>query len=219
MPTVAEYQADLAELVRLAYIDLDVLWRQVDDAVVARELLADILPELANVYGSAAGTLAADWYDDVRAEQAIRGRFTAIVADLPPRSQTEVAARWAVGPLFSAEPDYTTALGNAQGSLQRLIADVGRGTVMGSAIADPQARGWQRVTDGAACAFCQMLAGRGAVYSESTVRFGAHDHCGCAATPAFVDRPVPVSPYTPSRAVVTDADRARVRDWIRANAT
>lgn len=217
MPTVVQYQSDLAELVRLAQVDLTVLWREVSDAVIARELLSDILPELTAVYGSAAGTLAADWYDEVRVEQEIRGRFSARVADVPPRAQTDVISRWAVSPLFDAEPDFAAALVNASGSLQRLIADVGRETVMGSSITDPQSRGWQRVTDGAACSFCQMLAGRGAVYKESTVSFGAHDHCGCSAAPAFIGRPVPVKPYTPTTRTITDADRSLTRQWMRDN--
>jgi hypothetical protein len=55
---------------------------------------------------------------------------------------------------------------------------------MGSSIADPKARGWMRVGSGR-CDFCRMLIGRGAVYTESTVDFHAHDHCGCGATPAW----------------------------------
>lgn len=217
MPTSLQYQADLGELTRLAKIDLDVLWRQVNDAVIARELLSDILPELANVYGSAAGTLAADWYDDVRLESEVAGRFSAVVADLPPRAQTDALAGWSVSDLFSDEPNYQRSLVKAQGGLQRLIADVGRGTVMGSSIGDPMATGWQRVTDGNACGFCRMLASRGAVYSESSVTFGAHDDCGCSAAPAFDGLPVPVQPYTPSERVVTDADRARTRAWMAGN--
>lgn len=44
---------------------------------------------------------------------------------------------------------------------------------------------WQRVTSAKPCAFCAMLASRGPVYRESTVRFQAHPHCACSAEPAF----------------------------------
>lgn len=213
VPTVNQYRSDIDELARLASIDLDVLWRQVSDAVVARELLADVLPELVAVYGSAAGTLAADWYDDLRTEQGVDGRFRALVADLPPRGQTDALAGWAAQGLFSTEPDLPGSLAAAQGGLQRLVANVGRGTIIDSAIADPQARGWQRSASGG-CGFCQMLASRGAVYSESTVDFGGHDHCRCAAVPAFNGRSRMVKPYTPTSRSVTAADRARTRDWM-----
>lgn len=216
MPTVDQYRRDLDELVRLANVDLEVLWRQVDDAIVARELLADILPALTEVYGSAAGSLAADWYDEVRAENEIRGRFSAIVAELPPREQTDSLAVWAVSDLFTAEPQFARALDNAQGGLQRLIADMGRQTVTGSTLSDPGARGWMRQTAGG-CGFCQMIASRGAVYSEATVNFGSHRNCRCVAVPAWGGVPNPVAPYTPTERDVTDADRRRTRAWMREN--
>ena len=216
MPTIQQYRSDLDELVRLAQTDLTALWRQVRDARVARELLADILPSLVEVYGSAAGTLAADWYDELREELDVSGRFRAIVAELPESGQTQALAGWAVEELFSTEPDFAASLTKAQGGLQRLIADVGRGTVIGSSLNDPQATGWQRSASGG-CGFCQMLASRGAVYSKATVGFGAHDNCRCTAVPAFGGRPIPVRPYVPTERVVTDADRARTRQWMREN--
>lgn len=47
---------------------------------------------------------------------------------------------------------------------------------------------YRRITSGTACAFCRMLAGRGAVYSENTGRFQAHDHCACTAEPDFTTK-------------------------------
>lgn len=61
----------------------------------------------------------------------------------------------------------------------------GRELVRQASLADPRARGWGRVTSGKACKFCSMLAGRGAVYSEATVDFQAHDGCHCTAQPAY----------------------------------
>lgn len=46
-------------------------------------------------------------------------------------------------------------------------------------VATNQALGWRRITAASACSFCSMLAGRGAVYSEATVGFQAHDGCNC----------------------------------------
>lgn len=216
MPTVQQYRSDLDELVRLANRDLAAMWRQIADAAVARDALAEILPLLTAAYGSAAATLAADWYDELRAEKAVRGRFRAIAAELPGAERTDVLARWAVEPLFSDTPDFVLARDKAAGGLQRIIADAGRDTVMQSSIADPQARGWQRVASGG-CGFCSMLAARGAVYSEATVSFGAHDHCRCAATPAFGGEPLPVKAYVPGPRQATPADRARTRAWIADN--
>ncbi len=222
MPTVDQYRSDLDELVRLANLDLRALAADIVDGRVAAELLRDILPELTAVYGAAAGALAADWYDNLRAEQNVTGRFTARVADLPDQGRTDALARWAVEPLFSPDPDAALTLDRTEGGLQRIIADVGRETVMQSSIADPQARGWQRVAS-RGCGFCRLLADRGTVYSESTVRFGAHDKCRCAAVPAFGGRELPVHPHVSKPPASEEAreqarrDRARTYRWMREN--
>lgn len=214
MPTVQQYRTDLDELVRLASIDLAALWRTVSDGDQGRALLAEVLPLLGDTYGSAAATLAADWYDDLRDELDVPRRFRAAVA-VPEIGRSEVLARWAVEPMFSPEPDLQLALKNAEGGMQRMIADSGRQTVIQSAIADPSADGWMRQASGG-CGFCQILASRGAVYSERSVTFGSHDNCRCTAVPAFGGRERPVKPYTPGPAT-TDADRARTRAWMREN--
>lgn len=221
MPTVAEHRADLVELVRLAEVDLEVLWQQVRSAAVAEDMLGTILPGLTRTYGQAAGTLAAEWYEDLRADLDIDGRFRAIVAELPDLGRTESLARWATEPLrIDPSPEgAVTARTRASGGLQRIIANASRETVMGSSLADPRAAGWKRVTGARACGFCRMLADRGAVYSEDTVNFGAHDHCGCMAMPEFGTAGDAVfttrRPSNPRR--TTEAERARVRAWMAEN--
>lgn len=198
-----------------AALDLNAVWRQVGDAVAAREALADVLPAIVDRYGMAAGALAAEWYDQQRAKAGVAGRFLAEPAELGSIGADELAA-WGVGPLFSAEPDWSAARSLVAGGLQRRIANSSRKTVMSNSVADRQAEGWQRSTSGG-CAFCQMIAGRGAVFSESSADFASHDHCQCVAVPAFVGAPRPVKPYTPSLREATDADRARVREYLRTH--
>lgn len=206
----------MQDLAVLADADLTALWRQVADAAQAREALQDVLPALVDVYGSAAAALAADWYDELRDEVRAPGRFTAIPAALEDTG-ADVLARWGIGPLFAAEPDWDAARTLVAGGLQRRIANASRDTVRLSAVQDPGADGWQRVGDGSTCGFCAMLIGRGAVYSESTVDFASHDHCGCQAAPAWKGELRPVKPFTPSERTVPDADRARAREYIRAH--
>lgn len=184
MVSVKLYRSDLNELTRLAETDLKVLWRQASSATGARNLLARALPDLVSVYGSAAATLAADWYDEVRDHSKVPGKFRAIAAELPDRGRTDALAGWAVTPLFSKNPDFDAALTLASGGFQRIIANAGRDTVTVSSVRDPRARGWQREGAGG-CEFCQMLIGRGAVYTEASADFESHDHCQCAAAPVF----------------------------------
>lgn len=215
MPTALDLSSGVASLATLANADLTVIWQSVNDAVQARDALADVLPALVETYGSAAASLAADWYDELRDGLGIGGRFTAIVPDLGDGGGDALAG-WGVGPLFQESPNWAGAQMLIAGGLQRRIANASRATVTTSSIQDPGADGWQRTGRGA-CAFCAMLIGRGAVYSESTADFASHDHCHCGASPAFTGRSRPVRAYTPTTRDITPADRARVRAWITNN--
>jgi hypothetical protein len=211
-----ELRHNLASLTSLATADLAQVWRQVKTADDAKAALNDVLPQLLVLYGSAAGAVAADWYDELRESEEIKGRFRAIVAELPADMGAAELAAWGVGPLFSAEPDFTSAQTLVAGGAQRRILNVARATITGSSIADPQAGGWQRIGSGE-CAFCRMLIGRGAVYTEATADFASHDHCRCTAVPVFDGKPRPVKPYTPSLRGTSKADQARAKRWIAEN--
>lgn len=216
MASVSSYRADLARLFDLADADLSELWRLITTADSARDLLMDVLPDLIALYGSAAATLAADWFDDMREQAEAPGRFRAIPATLPDRSRTDALARWGIGPLFRPDPDPDSARTLVSGGLQRIVADASRETVALSSVADPAADGWQRAGSGE-CTFCSMLIGRGAVYSERSADFASHDHCRCVAAPAFKGAPRPVQPFTPSLRDSSEADRARVREYLRTH--
>lgn len=64
---------------------------------------------------------------------------------------------------------------------------------------------------------------RGHVYNLQTAEgwYSANGvivhNCKCVAVPAFGGRPVPVKPYQVTDRAISDADRARVRDWIAQN--
>jgi hypothetical protein len=180
------HRAELRTLTGLAERDLTLIWAEFNtaDALVVRDALAEILPQLVAMYGTAAATLSADWYDEMRAAAEVGGKFTAITATLPTIGRTEALAGWAVGPLFQAKPDPALVLAKAAGGLQRIIANADRQTITASSVADPRARGWQRVGNGE-CDFCSMLIGRGSVYSEASADFESHDHCHCGAEPVW----------------------------------
>lgn len=208
---VASLRADTADLVRLAGRDLDRLWRLVAAGASADEALRDLLPAIVREYGSAGASLAAEWYDAQRTQAQVPGTFEALPIEADDRG-SQALIGWA---LDTATDDSSLQL-LILGGVQRRIADHLRETVMQSAIADPKARGWQRVGVGACkSGFCDMLIGRGAVYTEATADFAAHDHCQCSAVPAWGGLPVPVKPYTPSLRNISKADRVRVETWIR----
>jgi hypothetical protein len=220
VPTLQQalrHRRDRDQVIEQAFEDVGILFRQFDTAEQLRESLLDLLPALYDIYGAAVATLSADWYDDVREADEVRGRFTAIPAELKSDPGITELVGWGVGPLFQAEPDVSAAQTLVEGGLQRRIADVSRVTITESSLADPAATGWQRVTSGRGCEFCSMIAGRGAVFSEATADFAAHDHCRCSAIPAWNGQPVPVRPYEPSLRQASAADKARVREYLRTH--
>lgn len=176
------HRDDLAELKRLADTDLAVVFRQFDTADEIRDGLQDLLPRLMEVYGSAASSLAADWYDDLRDAAEVRGRFQAIVADLPDLGRVDSLARWSVSPLYNAQPDPGTALLKVSGGFQRIIYNADRETITLSSTQDRRA-GWVRVGNGG-CDWCEQFLD-GEVHFVEGYDFDAHDHCQCIALPVF----------------------------------
>ena len=161
----------VGELTNEAAADLQVVWRSVEKAVDAGEALNDILPALVDQYGVAAAAMAAQWYDSLRDKAEVAGSFRSDPIDIKD-SGTGALIGWAL----SEATDYPTFQTLILGGTQRRIANFARSTVTTASVADPGAHGWQRVGTGE-CDFCEMLLGRGAVFSEATADFAAHDHC------------------------------------------
>lgn len=183
MATTQQLRSAVQRIAGQADRDLATLWGQVDTPAQARAALNDVLPALVRQYGSAAATVSAEWYDDLRVQREIRGGFRAITADLGTSGADSLAGYGAAA--VARNDGVTAARVLVAGGLQRRITNYARQTVMTSAIKDPNARGWQRVGDGDSCDFCSMLLGRGSVYTETSVDFLSHDACGCGAAPAW----------------------------------
>jgi hypothetical protein len=94
-----------------------------------------------------------------------------------------------LGKIKAAEPVQQaaqTAGVRLGGAASRLILNGARQAVLTSVDSDAKAVGWMRVTASDPCAFCAMLASRGASYkSEQAAGFLAHNHCRCSAAPCW----------------------------------
>lgn len=224
MATPSELREAFAALNALAARDLGRLMRSLRDGDNVQEALHDILPALIDTYGTAASTVAADWYDELRETQGVGGRFVAIPADIE-----DTGAHALIGWALDEAVDDGSLVALLEGGLQRRVVNFGRFTITQSSYADPRADGWMRLGSGSNCPFCDMLISRGAVYSEATVTFASHDHCNCIAAPAFRGKPRPVRLDEEGRRLdassradrTDDAKRAtsnkRVREWIANN--
>lgn len=176
----ATLRPETAGLVTLASNDLDAIWRLIANGVAAESALRDLLPAIVRDYGEAGAAIAADWYDEQRAQAGIAGRFEAI-----PTTADDRGSQALIGWALARAADDAALKALILGGTQRRIADHVRSTITQSSIADRRAAGWRRVGDGSSCSWCGMLIGRGAIYRESTVDFLAHDNCGCSAAPVW----------------------------------
>jgi len=217
----------------LADRDLTQFWGSLDlnRPERSRDQLLEFVPALTETYGFAAAAVAADWYDEVRAAEGVRGRFAATMADPFPAEYVEKRVRFGASHLFTETP--AAMLPFLADAVQEYVLQPARDTVVQSVAADPKATGWHRQTAPGACNFCVMLAGRGGVYrKESSASFAAHGHCHCVAVASWDAnaKEVPVSAYVGSermdglraRAAAGDAsaqrqldeNRRRVREYL-----
>lgn len=222
--SAAEQRQAVADLSGLAVDDLQLLWEQIRSlpAGQVKDALMELLPAIFELYGPAAASLAADWFDEMRAEAGVKGRFHAVLAPEPVEAQWKNLIGRSVGGLYGANPRPDDVLTLLSGGVQRSVANQHRLTVVNSTEHDPKARGWKRVGVGENCGFCNMLIDRGAVYHGDSVTFRAHDHCNCVASPTWDDRVVKVSfeAYEQSKArprsdTALAARNQRAYEWMR----
>lgn len=174
--------------VRRAWPALD--WTRLDATYPA---LAVDLARLVELNRKTSAGLSAGYLREFRRAHGIDGRARIdlakpLIVDQfnASLSTTSIAAiKKAAAEGVAADLAMAAALVQVQGAMTRLALNGGRETLMQSLAVDPRAAGYQRVLGGGGCDFCQMLAGRGAVYSADTADFPAHDHCGCTAEPVY----------------------------------
>lgn len=176
----------------LAVSELEAAWAKtgsVNDPAALRDLLVEMMPSITRRYGGIAATAAAQWYDAVRATEVQADGFKA-QADTQDDAADAAAgsARWAATPLFDGVDGAAraAAVDRAGEAVDRLVRESGRMTLESNARRDPAAKRWMIVPQGVTCAWCAMLASRGAAYlSEKTAAKSVHAHCDCQVVPDF----------------------------------
>jgi hypothetical protein len=211
--TPQQLREETAAIAALAVDDLASLLTGVPDEAV-RALLFDLLPGVVESLRETAATIAVEWYEEFRTEVDAPGSFEAFVPDL-----RDPGVESLIGWAESESQDTLNRLSLIEGGVIRRVTNGAREATIALSAADPQSIGTQRYArSSGGCGFCRMLAARGAVYrTEKSATFGAHDSCGCVAIPAFGGIELPVRPYEKTLKNVSDADRARVREYLRTH--
>jgi hypothetical protein len=228
MPTPPDVvRAGLVVVTGAAQADLRAISRATSDPAEWRAAMFAAAPLVVSEYSPAAAALSLDWFEEIRSEAAVSGGFSptprlnvtdedvaAMVANVT-ESLRDIE-RQVAEQIEQMLADLTAQLELA---VQKEVAAGFWDTVTENAAEDPDAVGWQRYAQGAACKFCVMLAHRGAVFTESTVRFAAHDGCSCLAGPSY-DPAAPKASamqYTASKRTRTEKERADLRAYLNHN--
>ena len=221
----AGHEKALTELLAEFNRQMDVAWDLLDldrlDATRAQWLAHAV--EIVSSHQALAADVAAEFCQDwaqvftgrgmdvlrpgLQADHVIQEITTALDARGPAGIKDRIAK--GVSPPAAARAAHEAV--KAAGA--RRVREADRQTVMRSAAADPRATGWRRITHGG-CKFCNMLAGRGEVYTADTVRFASHDHCRCTAVPAYGGPEVNVHQYTASKRKITEAERQQLKEYL-----
>lgn len=197
---VRQYRKTQQDIVRLAERELKELVGSLDyeDATKASKTLQLVMPEIVQKYGEVGAAVASDFYEELRTNAKTRKTYRAVMGDAVPLEAVKASTRWAVGPLFQADSDIAQTTSNLSLITDRFVKQYGRNTIYTNTRNDPARVRYARVPSGSdTCAFCLMLASRGAVYaSEDTASNDYHGACDCVPTPVFSDDDYPEN-YNP----------------------
>jgi|SRR5689334_6709088 len=197
-----------------------------------RGALFAAVPLIVNHYIDGSAALAVDWYEEHRDAASPPHSFTPQPLTVVREDKLTSAVAFATGELHDLEQRAAAAVTDAQVAeatdralqvlepvVQKATASGFRDTVTGNTTVDPDAEGWQRFARSGGCKFCLMLAERGAVYTQSSVRFAAHGNCNCVVGPSF-DPNAPrasVMQHVASKRKRTAKERAALRDYLNHN--
>lgn len=197
-----------------------------------RAVLFTAAPLIVSDYSDGSSALALEWYEELRTEAAPPRSYSPSPVTLVTDEDVKAIVATSTVAFRSATeeslPDATErSLTLLIGGLQEVVTDSFRDTMTTNAKADPSAVGWRRFARAGACKFCLMLAGRGAVYTEQTVRFAAHGavmngkhrggNCMCLAGPAFGGVEASPMQYLASRRHRSAREQARLREYLNEN--
>jgi len=189
-----EHRQQIDQIRRSVAAQLALLWSDTFDTADIRgswtRFAAVALPIIEDGYDLSAQDAQA-YLRRFRRSAGVSGRAPStaipVLSQVRVRKSLEFTARYTmlrgiqVGK--TAQQAAQSALVRTIGSAGRFVSEGSHATVRESLKADPQARGWRRITDGDPCPFCGDIATKG-IYSAAG-GFAAHDHCACSAEPVY----------------------------------
>ena len=212
---VFDHVGDQQNIARLVRRELD-QWLAAHPEPTGREL-AEAVNAIVNHYGPMSADTATAWYNMLR---RLAGNVEGEYGPVPATVDLSAAIGKAVGRAIG-EPQRLAAL---VPKVQKWVRQWGRDTIVNNAQADPGDVRFARMPIGKTCAFCLMLASRGAVYHTNTEAGDLNDYhpgCDCQIVPVFPGQqpPYDVAPleaiYERGRTAAGSGDPKQIAAAIR----
>lgn len=153
-----------------ALVELDKLMRPFasESPAVQREALMDLLPLLGSQYASATGEVAAVFSGELMELQEVRKPVAPETLELPPVQSWHALAGFGASDRVFERGGMMLAYSLLAGGLTKRLTEFAADTMIGNAGIQSVSTSAARVPKAGCCAFCGMLASRGAVYSEES---------------------------------------------------
>lgn len=150
--------------------DLDSLMLSVlsESPRVQREALKDIFPELADQYVGATSMVAAEFFDELMSIQEVAKPVRADTLLLEDPNRWRSLVDWSADDYVFERLGADAVYSRLAGGLTKTLTEAAADTMIGNAGLQGPALLAQRVPKPGCCAFCSMLASRGAVYSPES---------------------------------------------------
>lgn len=164
------YATLLDRLSAAAVVDLDTLMRGVADEPleVQREALMDMLPLLGDEYAGASSMVSAQFFSELQDMQGIRNPIEPEVLTGVDRARWHALAGWGASGSVFERGGAMLMYSLISGGLTKTLAEMAADTMIGNAEIQGGNLSAQRVPRPGSCAWCGMLASRGAVYTAET---------------------------------------------------
>ena len=159
-----------ARLSDAALVDLDKIMRSVanESPAVQREAMMDLLPALGNQYASATGEVAAVFSGELMELQGVKKPVAPETLALPPAQSWFALAGFGLSDRVMERGGMMLAYSLIAGGLTKRLTEFAADTMIGNASIQSVPTSAQRVPKPGCCAWCGMLASRGAVYSTES---------------------------------------------------
>lgn len=153
-----------------ALVELDRVMRAVanEPPYVQREAMMDLLPALGNQYASATGEVAAVFSGELMELQEVKKPVAPETLALPPAQSWHALAGFGTTDRILERGGMLLAYSLIAGGLTKRLTEFAADTMIGNAGLQSTPMRAQRVPKAGCCAWCGMLASRGAVYSQES---------------------------------------------------